>query len=148
MTRHHPNGPAACFTARLAGASGLLAVLAFLAVAGLVAWVFSVKLPEHEDEIQRQSQDRVRLQADRFAAGLRAAAADGRLTDEEIAAAPGAPRQWFARRTDGETRIVARFLTDREPVCRAFVLREPLGTQTAIRESAVPGDCAADVDTH
>jgi hypothetical protein len=46
MTTRHPNGQG-CWTARsttsLAGAFGLVAVVAFLTVAGLVAWVFLVK---------------------------------------------------------------------------------------------------------
>lgn len=123
----------------LGGALGVLvavAVLGFLGVAGVVIWAVNVSVPGHQRETTEAEKESARQAAALAQQTLTAAAADGRLTDEEIRAAVGGP-VWDLRRTDPVWVLRARF-DGTEPVCFSYDITAPLGPATRVTGFELP----------
>ena len=115
-----------------------LAVLAFLLVAGTVAWIFGVALPRHQHKIDDQSLADARSLADHNQSSLASAAADGKLTDTEITGVFG--RMWTIERSADRWAVTTRSTAGSNDVCFRFDVALPLGPATRVTHSQLP-DC-------
>ncbi|MET0955467.1 MAG: hypothetical protein ABWY68_05910 [Cryobacterium sp.] len=113
-----------------------VAVLGFLVVAGLLAWHFGVTAPNGQERIAQDEREMARDAAASAQFALGSAAADGTLTDDEIAQAVGS-RVWDVQRADSDWVIRANF-QGTDPLCFSFDIGLPLGPDTKATRTELP----------
>lgn len=124
---------------RLIGGSlaalAFLAILAFLLVAGTVAWMFGIALPRHQQKIDDQSEVTARGLAERSQAKLTSAASDGTLTDSEITKAVGI--MWTIERSADQWAVTTLYPGSKD-ICFRFDVALPLGPNTRVTHTELP----------
>ena len=119
-----------------AGSVVAVAVLGLLVVAAATIWYFGVSAPNRQWAIAQAEQDMAREAAAEAQTALARAAADGRLTDDEISTAVGGPA-WDIRRAEAGWALRANFQGS-DPLCFSFEITMPLGPDTRVTGAELP----------
>lgn len=118
----------------------LAAVAVMLAFVAIFSWYTNVSWPDHRRQIAEAERDMARDAAAKAEGAMASAAADGRLTDDEIETAVGGP-VWDVRRADLSWVIRANF-HGTDPLCFSFDITLPLGPDTRVARTELP-ECPA-----